>query len=85
MQHANYHERIGTRHIVDRVSTVECHAQAGRQLLARRAGQGEVPQRFEGGFQRRDKACGCLLGYFFGDIGPDPGEVGFGCLGYFER
>lgn len=54
MQHPDDHDGIIERDIVDGVGSMECHAQARRELFAPGTGQRKVPQRLAGGLDRRD-------------------------------
>jgi hypothetical protein len=80
MQDTDNDHGIRQRAVVDGVRAVERDAQAGGKLLSQGRGQGEIPHRLKGGFDRRDKAGGVFLRRPACNITPDFGKVGFGCL-----
>jgi hypothetical protein len=57
---------------------VERDTQAGGKLLSQGRGQGEIPNRLKGPFDRRDKAGGNFLRRLACNVRPDFGKVGFG-------
>jgi len=75
MQHANNHDRIHERSVVDRIGVVKRDTQSGSELLARRCREWKVSHRLERPFDRRDKARCDFLGRLARDINPDFGEV----------
>jgi hypothetical protein len=77
MQDADDDHGIRKRAVVNGVRAVECDAQAGGKLLSQGRSEGEIPHRFKGGFDCRDKAGGNFLGRLACNIRPDFGKVSF--------
>ena len=85
MQHADDHDRVRERPIVNGVRPVERDTQPRGKRVSCWCGKGKVSNRLKRGFNRRDKAGCDFLGCLGRQVSPDFGEVVLGGLGETKR
>ena len=81
VQHTDDSDRVRERPVIDRITIMECDAQAGREVLPLGTCERKMPHRLERRFEAGDEAGCDRLGRLGCEIGPDLRDVLFGRLG----